>query len=329
MSKLLNKVSLLLNQAENASTPEEAAAFMAKAQEMASLNAIDLTVARMHQAKKEKVQEPEERRIEVNPHARKRNRKHFMELAMVIADVNDVKYLIGGKETALHAVGFPSDLDVVEALYTHLSVQMAAEADEAIANEEHKELRNVLITEKVELAEEERAWGEWDDVNERYYDDHPAEKGEEVMGPHGRWRVAHQPPKHKRVPVLDADGNEQFEEKKVDVVDARVFRGNFYESFVMRMRGRLWEMKHSAERQKGVSETDAESSTAIALRDKKEEVNKAHEEQRAQVRHLGEYKSAADTGRRSDYTGTAQRAGTTAADRVPVGETGRGVKKAK
>lgn len=128
--------------------------------------------------------------------------------------------------------------------------------------------------------------------------------------------------------MLDDEGKEQWEEKEIAVVDARVFRGNFYDSFVTRMRGRLWEMKKSAERQKGVHD-DPDSSTALALRDKKKDVEEAHQAQRAQVKHLREWKSSDDTGRHSDYTGTAQRAGSQAAERVPVGETGRGVKKAK
>ena len=45
---MLDTLSKLLNQAENAATPEEAEAFFAKAQELATLHAISLAEARAH-----------------------------------------------------------------------------------------------------------------------------------------------------------------------------------------------------------------------------------------------------------------------------------------
>lgn len=281
MSKMLEKISKLLNQAENAGTPEEAATFMAKVQELATINGVDLAVARMHQANKEKAQEPEERRIQVNPFTRRSNRKWFIELAMRIADVNDVKYLIGGGDYTLHAVGFPSDLDVVEALFAHLSVQMAMECDEALARGDNK---------RIDVVPKMKQTG------------------------HGYY-----------VEDTDDDGVPIIVERMVPIVDGRIFRGNFYEAFVQRIHGRLWEIRKSVERERGVEEET--SSTALALRDKREEVGKAHEAQRAQVQHLTSWKGA-DEGRRGyDYTGTAHQRGRESAERVPIDERGREVKK--
>jgi hypothetical protein len=360
MSKMLDKVSKLLMQAENAGTPEEAETFMAKVQELASINGIDLAVARMHQANKEKAQEPEQRRIACNPFNRRYNRKHFIELGMAIADANDCEYLISGGDYALLAVGFPSDLDVVEALYTHLSVQMTTECDEALKRGENREVRKVLVTAKEEIPHEDRQWGEWNGRSQ-YYDDNPddgayvykqdneteeafkvreaAALGEErakyekavkegIEGDYSYyvdgWRKPVPPPKFREVPVLDADGNKQYEEKDTVLVEGRIFRQEFYDAWVRRMRSRLLEIKRRVEKEAGSLEESSE--TALALRDKKAEVDKAHEAQRAGVRRMGNYESAAEGNRKMDFSGKAQAAGRASAERVPI-ESGREVKK--
>ena len=76
--RMLDKVSKLLAKAENAGTPEEADAFMAKAMELATINNIDLAIARQHQAKKELAEEPEERRLQCSPHTLRHNRNQFI-----------------------------------------------------------------------------------------------------------------------------------------------------------------------------------------------------------------------------------------------------------
>lgn len=327
MSKVLDKVSKLLAKAENAGTPEEAEAFMAGAMKMASVNNIDLAIARMHQASKERVQEPEERRIQVNPYNRRHNRKHHLELAMAICDVNDVRYLIGGREYTLHAVGFPSDLDMVEALYTHLSVQMAVECDEALKRGDNRRTHMVPKVDRVPIPFEDRDWGGWDGKS-RYYDEYPDEpeteyeewvaRGETDYNSYtGRYRKPYPPPKYTEVPVLDADGRQVFEERNVSMVDGRVFRGTFYAAFVARMRGRLWEIRRAVERDRGEVE-EVPTTVTLALRDKKEEVDKAHDEQRAKVHHLGTYRGIEEDTRKWDHTGAADTAGREAAARVPI-----------
>lgn len=360
--KMLDKVSKLLAKAENAGTPEEAEAFMAKVQEMATANGIDLAVARMHQAAKERIQEPEERTLMCNPHNRRHNRKHFIELGMAICDVNDVEYLIGGNDRALFMVGFPSDMDMVEALYTHLSIQMVVECDEALKRGDNKAEQRVLVTTSEPIAWEDREWGEWN--GRQFYDENPddevfvrrreqnesdedyAKREAEAIararaeyetnvkegtriwsaqsrGWEGGYRKPVPPPATREIAVLDADGNRQYEMKVVSAVDGRVFRSHFYEAFVPRMRGRLWEIRRAVERDHGVQV--AESSAALAVRDKKEEVKKAHDEQRAKVRHMGTYRSAAEDERKYDNTGRGRAAGTASAERVPI-DHGREVK---
>jgi hypothetical protein len=364
VSKALDTLSKILAQAENAGTPEEAATFMEKAQAMSTGLGIDLAVARMHQAKKERVQIPEERKIQVNPFNRRHNRKHFTELAMAICDVNDVEYLI--TDYSLHCVGFPSDLDVVEALYAHLAAQMVIECDEALAAGANREVRQVLVTEKVEIPWDEREWQQWN--GRQYYDDNPDDEvycrqwdeepdedfarreaeaiakerawyldavknGDRIYcsqarGEGGEWggyRRPVPPPATVDVPVLDDDGKRQYEEREIAVVDGRVFRNSFYAAFVPRMRGRLWEARKAAEREHGMAQDDTTSEMALAVRDKKKEVADAHKVQREQVAHLGVYEGSDTDNRKTDHTGTGRVAGARAAETVPVDE-GRAVK---
>lgn len=307
MSKMLDKVSKLLAQAENAGTPEEAATYMEKVQELATANGIDLALARHHQARKER-QEPEERRIQVNPYTRKVNRKHFMELAMRVADVNDVKYLIGGKEYTLHAVGFPTDLDVVEALYTHLAVQMVSECDKALAAGANRQTRRVPKQTRVPIPEEEQEWGQWNDREGFYWNDSPGYPNS----------PSQDAPRFKLVPVTDDEGNVVYEDRSVAVSDGRAFRHSFYAAFTARITARLWEAKRAAMEAAGV-EVEGSDERSLAVRDKTEVVNKAHEEQRAGVKHLGHYKGVGEDDRAGDYTGAGRELGRQSAERAAIG----------
>jgi hypothetical protein len=308
VSKMLDKVSKLLAQAENAGTPEEAAAFMDKVQELATAYGIDLAVARAHKAKKEQVQVPEERRVQVNPYTRHQNRKHFMELAMYIAEVNDCEYLIGGGEYVLHAVGFPADLDVVEALYTHLAVQMVMECDAALKAGANKEIRRVPKQKRVPIPEDERPWGERAEDG-YYYNDRPG------------WpnSSSYDAPASRLEEVRDESGEIVYEDRAVAVSDGRAFRHEFYGAFTRRIYARLWEAKRAAEAAAGV-EAEGSNETSLAIRDKKEEVSKAHEEQRAKVRHLGVWQGSSADERAYDSSGAGQELGRKSAERVPIGD---------
>lgn len=317
MSKLLDRVSKLLAQADRddgSVTEEEAASFLAKAQELATAAGLDLAVARAHQAKREKAQEPEQRAIVCNPHERRGIiRKHFIELAGIIARVNDVEYLIGGNDRSLLALGFPEDLDMVEALFAHLSIQMVTECDDALKAGANREERLVPKMRKVEIPEDERDWGGWDG-RDRYYDD---EEGDHYSPSTGNVRQPYPPPKYREEVELDAEGNKIFERKNVVVVDHRVFRNDFYEAFVIRMSGRLWEGRRKAERDAGIT-VDTSSETALAMVDKKKAVKEAEAERRKGIKYLGTYRDSAEVSRRRDYTGRGEREGTRAAERVPI-----------
>ncbi|MFE9525172.1 DUF2786 domain-containing protein [Streptomyces sp. NPDC006631] len=121
--RMLDKLAKILKQAENAGTPEEADAFLAKAQHLASTAAIDLAVARQHTAKRELREQPTHKMITIGT-LRKRANAHFCEMFNYIALNNDVMLNIAHDNTWVVAFGMPSDIEVVETLYAALIFQM-------------------------------------------------------------------------------------------------------------------------------------------------------------------------------------------------------------
>lgn len=123
MSATLDRIAKLLNQAENASTEAEAAVFMAKAQQLATINSIDLARARHITKSKEKTV-PIQRTIRIGLQGTKGLRTQT-DLYLGIARANDIRCTIASNATCIFAYGFAEDIDVSEALYASLVVQMA------------------------------------------------------------------------------------------------------------------------------------------------------------------------------------------------------------
>jgi hypothetical protein len=136
--KLLDRLAKILKQAENASTPEEAEAFMQKAQALASETSIDLAIARQHTAKREQREQPTHKLITIGEKKRQGN-AFFMDLFRYIATVNDVKVNLAHDNTYVVAFGFPSDIEVVEVLYASLLFQMVESANTWLKTGAYKE----------------------------------------------------------------------------------------------------------------------------------------------------------------------------------------------
>jgi hypothetical protein len=152
----LDKLAKILNKAENASTPEEAEAYMRKAQAMATLTSIDLAVARQHTAKREQREQPTHKRITIGQ-ARKLNNARLVNLFISVADNNDVKVNIAMNSTFVIVFGMPSDIEVVEALYASLLFQMTESANAWLKTGEYKK-EEVRGKKKVW----DSIWHEWD-----------------------------------------------------------------------------------------------------------------------------------------------------------------------
>jgi hypothetical protein len=136
--KVLDRVAALLAKAESTDSPHEAEALVAKAQQLATLHAVDLAAARQRTARRHRREEPTQQRAPVGASRRQGNR-HFAHLFIAIAWVNDVRCDVASNNTYVIAYGFPSDLEVVEALYASLATQMVTAANAAIRRGDHQQ----------------------------------------------------------------------------------------------------------------------------------------------------------------------------------------------
>lgn len=155
MTSMIEKVAALLALAENNDNEHEAELAMQQAQRLATMHAVDLAVARQHTAKKEKREEIEARVVQIGHHGDRGN-KTRIDLFLTIAGENDVRCTIAGNHTAVYPMGFPSDLDVVEAMFNSLAVQMTAAGNAYLKSGEYKK-------ELVERRVAKRRTDEWGD----------------------------------------------------------------------------------------------------------------------------------------------------------------------
>jgi hypothetical protein len=135
--KLLDRIGALLAKAESTDSSHEAEALVAKAQQLATLHAVDLATARERTQRRRRAS-PTQRRI-VMGQRREQGRRHRVALFVAVAHANDVRVDVARNATYVLAFGFLTDLDVVERLFASLATQMVAAANAAIARGEHRD----------------------------------------------------------------------------------------------------------------------------------------------------------------------------------------------
>ncbi len=137
--RLVDKVGKLLAQAEGTDNEHEAAAFVERAQQLATAHAVDLERARARQRDRHRrAEEPlVQERVDVGARGRRGNR-HRVLLYVAVARANDVLVNVAGDSTYVLGFGHRADLDVVERLWASLAVQMAAAAQRRLDRGEHR-----------------------------------------------------------------------------------------------------------------------------------------------------------------------------------------------
>jgi hypothetical protein len=146
-SRTMERIAALIAKAESTTHPEEAQAFIAGAQRLATAHAIDLAVARQHAQRAERRETLAQRRLDIGPPRAHANAR-LVQLFITISWHNDVRCTIVRGNTAVTMYGFSSDMDVVEALYRSLAVQMVAAAHAAVRRGEHRREENHYFSER-------------------------------------------------------------------------------------------------------------------------------------------------------------------------------------
>ena len=137
--KIVDRVGKLLAQAEGTDNEHEAAAFIERAQQIATAYAVDLELARTRQRDRRAVGgEPlEQARLQMGSRGQRGNR-HRVLLYVAAAHANDVVVNVATDSTWVLGFGHRSDLAVVEQLWASLALQMAAAAQRRLDAGEHR-----------------------------------------------------------------------------------------------------------------------------------------------------------------------------------------------
>jgi hypothetical protein len=138
--RLVDRIGKLLAQAEGTDNEHESAAFVERAQQLATEHAVDLELARARQrdrAARGGAEPLVQERVDVGARGKRGNR-HRVLLYSVVARPNDVMVNVAHDSTYVLGFGHRADLEVVERLWASLAVQMTSAAQRRLDRGEHR-----------------------------------------------------------------------------------------------------------------------------------------------------------------------------------------------
>ncbi len=118
----VDRIAKLLQMAERAKTPEESAAFFAKAQALATVHQITLAQARQRLPSGAREQ-PVQKLLTVGRPRQQANR-HYLRLLVALARTNGCEIGLYNNNTGALIFGLPSDLATVERMFAVIAPQM-------------------------------------------------------------------------------------------------------------------------------------------------------------------------------------------------------------
>ena len=130
--RTIERISALLAKAERTDSSAEAEAYLMKAQALATAASIDLALARSRIVERERRTAPVMRTTVIGEKGKRANR-HLISLFIVIAHANEAHVDIAHDSTYVIVYGMPTDLDVIEALFTSIALQMIQAANAWLA----------------------------------------------------------------------------------------------------------------------------------------------------------------------------------------------------
>jgi hypothetical protein len=127
----VERIAKLLQMAEGAKTPEEAAAFLGKAQALATAYEISLAEARLALPKQRR-DPPVQERIVVGPKRAQANR-HYLRLLSALGRTNGCEVGLYNNNTAAVLFGLPQDIATVKAMFAAIAPQMIRLGEDYLA----------------------------------------------------------------------------------------------------------------------------------------------------------------------------------------------------
>jgi hypothetical protein len=143
--KDLTRIAALLRKAEGTDNEHEADAYLQAAQRLATLASVDLAMARAHTHRQERRAVPTQRSIVIGESG-KRGLRTYVQLFLAIGRANNLTCDIARDSSRVYAFGFDTDIDMVEALYASLVVQMVRASDAYIKSGDYA---RELVTKRV------------------------------------------------------------------------------------------------------------------------------------------------------------------------------------